>query len=240
MTVRLSRSSARALIFSLILTSALGAQDFWLNKEFNRWNDDELKRITTDSPWAKSTTMATRAPGGGGFDLGASAGGDDGGGDSGGGGGGSRGGRGGGGGATPTMSLVLSWQSALPMKQANVRMKMNGPGDVPADARDYLAGADPAYIILIEGMPQNLARQVLRDTEKLKKSAIKVGKREIPLARLSTNPHGRNLDFVMFFDRKDPIRIEDNEVEVDARLGMFELKKKFKLKDMVVNGKLEM
>ncbi len=234
----------------LLAASAAFAQDFWTKKQFNQWTDEELKEFVSDSPWAKDITMATRPPGGGSFDMGAGAtggGGDDsGGGDAGGGGGGGGrrgggggGGRGGAGGAAATMKLVISWQSALPIKQANVRSKMPGPGEVPADAKEYLAAADAFYIVLIEGMPQNLARQALADTGKLKKSALKAGKREIPLARISTNPHGRNLDFILFFDRKEPIQIEDNEVEVNAKLGIFEVKKKFKLKEMVVNGKLE-
>src|SRR5437764_15219495 len=107
-------------------------------------------------------------------------------------------------------------------------MKMKGPGEVPADAQGYLGSVDDAYVVLIEGMPQNFARQGLSDP-KMKKSALKVGKREIPLSKISTRQAGKNLDIIMFFDKSDPIKIEDNEVEVDAKLGMFEVKKKFKL-----------
>ena len=96
------------------------------------------------------------------------------------------------------------------------------------------------YVILVEGMPANLARQVMADQEKLKKSSLKVGKREIPLANLATGQAGRSVNFVFFFSKADPIKVEENEVEVDAKLGQFEVKKKFKLKDMVVNGKLEL
>ena len=134
----------------------------------------------------------------------------------------------------------MSWQSALPVKQANVRSKMKGPGDVPVDAQDYLTAADEFYVVLVEGMPQAIARQALSDQAKVKKSFIKVGKREIPLAKIATRPAGRNIDVVMFFEKTEPIKLDEKEAEVDAKLGMFEMKKKFKLTEMVVNGKLEL
>src|SRR5262249_20388878 len=136
-------------------------QDFWSKKPFNGWTDEELKKFMSDSPWAKNQTMATAPPGSSGLDMGSGGGG--GGGEeepggagaiSGGGGGGGRGGGGGGGrggggdfgggrgGRTAAMTLVMSWQSALPIKQANVRSLMTQPGEVPADSKTYLDSSD--------------------------------------------------------------------------------------------------
>ena len=69
---------------------------------------------------------------------------------------------------------------------------------------------------------------------------FKVGKRENRVTNIATNQRGRNIDILLRFAKTEPIRVEDNEVEVDAKLGKFEVKKKFKLKDMVFNGKLEL
>ena len=242
------RLRVRCILLSLVCLLAIVtvaiAQESWAKKPFNQWNDEDLKKFMTDSPWAKSQTMSTSAPGGGGVDMGPGGGG--GGGDDEGGGGGG-GGRGGGGGAAggggrraATINLVMSWQSALPVKQANVRSKMRGPGEVPADAQSYLNTPDEFYVVLVEGMPQRIAQQALADQAKVKKSYIKAGKREIPLAKVATRSAGGNVDVVLFFEKTDAIKVEDNEVEVDAKLGMFEMKKKFRLKDMVVNGKLEL
>ena len=136
------------------------------------------------------------------------------------------------------MTISVSWQSALPMRQANVRTKMNHAGEVPEDAKQYLDGEDSDYVILISGMPQSIAREALSNQAKVKKSYIKAGKREIPVSGIGTAQRGRNMDILMKFSKAEPIRIEDGEVEVDAKLGMFEVKKKFKLKEMVFNGKL--
>jgi hypothetical protein len=241
-----ARRTLRLAVLGLtgvLVAAAAFAQDFWVKKQFNQWSDEEVKKFMKDSPWAKDVTLATRPPGGGTLDMGAGGGGggDEGGGDAGGGGGGGgRGGRGGGGGGgSSAITLVVSWRSALPVKQAVVRSKMGKPGDVPADAQDFLSKADDQYIIVIEGMPQNFARQAM-DAAKVKKSVLKVGKREIPLADVKAGQNGRNVDFILFFSKADPIKVEENEVEVIAKLGIFDVKKKFKLKDMVVNGKLEL
>ena len=118
---------------------------------------------------------------------------------------------------------------------------MGKPGDIPADAQEFLSKADDQYVVVIEGMPQNFARQAMADGAKVKKSVLKVGKREIPLADVKAGQSGRNnVDFILFFSKADPIKVEENEVEVIAKLGSFDVKKKFKLKEMVVNGKLEL
>ena len=138
------------------------------------------------------------------------------------------------------MTLNISWRSSLPIKQAVVRQKLGQVAEVPAEAQAFLGRSDEQYIIVIEGMPANFAKQALADPAKVKKSVLKVGKREIPLLDIKAGQNGRNFDFVLFFGKSEPIKVEEYEAEVIAKLGSFEVKKKFKLKDMVVNGKLEL
>jgi hypothetical protein len=45
---------------------------------------------------------------------------------------------------------------------------------------------------------------------------------------------------LFIFPRTDPITLDDKEVELDLKLGTMEAKRKFNLKDMVYNGKLEL
>ncbi len=238
--MRVGNTRARFILLTLVcllIASVAMAQEFWAKKPFNEWTSEELKKFMTDSPWAKNLAMTTGAPNAG---LNMGAGGGGGGDEGGGGGGGGAGGGGGGGGARNAMTIVVSWQSALPIKQANVRSKMKNAGEVPADAQGYLAAADTAYVILIEGMSQAIARQALADAAKVKQSSLKAGKKEIVVADIKTRQSGRNMDILMFFDKKQPITVDDNEVEFDAKLGNFSFKKKFKLKEMVINGKLEL
>lgn len=84
----MAKSSALLLAFVL----GLYAEDFWKTKPYTEWTEKEIKRVLTNSPWAKEVS----APMPGGSGGGAGGGGGRGGGRKGGGGGG--GGMGGGGG----------------------------------------------------------------------------------------------------------------------------------------------
>jgi hypothetical protein len=48
------------------------------------------------------------------------------------------------------------------------------------------------------------------------------------------------MDVLFAFPRSMPFTADDKEVEFITKLGTSTLKYKFKLKDMVVNGKLDM
>ena len=43
---------------------------------------------------------------------------------------------------------------------------------------------------------------------------------------------------LLYFPNREPISLDDKEVEFDTRVGPFEVKYKFKTKDMVIDGKL--
>ena len=45
-------------------------------------------------------------------------------------------------------------------------------------------------------------------------------------------------NLILFFPRTNPLTVEDNEVEFAFKLGNLNIKKKFKLKDMMFDGKL--
>src|SRR5690348_14432404 len=77
----------------LLMVSALciWAADFWTTKPFTDWNEKEVAKILSDSPWAAKVTIATGF-GGGPAGIAETAGGGGRGGGRGGGGGGGRGG----------------------------------------------------------------------------------------------------------------------------------------------------
>ena len=58
--------------------------------------------------------------------------------------------------------------------------------------------------------------------------------------RCEVGKPGPVMTVVFAFPRSMPFMIEDKEVEFITKLGTSTLKYEFKLKDMVVNGKLEM
>jgi hypothetical protein len=69
------------------------------------------------------------------------------------------------------------------------------------------------------------------------------GKPEIKVGTVEIAPEGRTMNIYGFFPRgqngNPVIEEKDGEVEVSLKIGNTKINRKFKLKDMVYNGKLE-
>ncbi len=224
--------------FVLLLTSALvWAGDFWEDKEFTQWSEKDVKKMMTNSPWAKQVNVALSMGARGGRVVGGAPG-RRGGRDSGGG----RPGRGGGGIARrPAVRLTISWRSALPVKQALVKARMGDSTEMPAGAQQYLNQQDEFYILAVAGFPAQMAGRLVRNREAvLAATVLKRKSDSISPENVRAFERGDAVDVLFFFPRSAGITLEDKDVELVAELGPMEIKKKFKLKDMVLNGKLEL
>jgi hypothetical protein len=233
----------KSLTALFVFAFCLSAADFWQAKPSTEWSDKDLQKMLTNSPWAREYTISI-PPGGGEF------------GDPGGqpmSAGGGRGGGGGGaslttggapsgiGGLAP--NVFARWQSALPVKQAFVRIKYGAEAATSPEAKQALEHADTDYVIVVSG---NLKSLLFGNSETLKKALMdatslsvkgkdSVKPSDVQIA-LDKNPN----DMVIHFPRTTPITVDDKEVELDTRFGRLPLKFKFRPKDMVYNGKLEM
>jgi hypothetical protein len=239
----------------LVAGAALG-EDFWLKKEYMQWTDEEVKALLANSPWAKEVTVAVPPSAlgrGGGQSRGAGSGpasaspvdveGNSGGG---------RGGRGGNRGTSdpggplvntpedPLIKLNMSWRGALPMRKAVVRSRLGAAAAVPAEAQQVVSKDLDDYVILLSGVPVNLAR-LAQNPATLNLSSLKIGKKA-PIAPkgFDFQAHAQVVDVIFVFPKTAPIVADDKEVEVVLKLGQIEVKKKFNLKDMIYNGKLEL
>jgi len=232
----------------LVAGIALG-EDFWVKKDYQQWTDEEVRTLLTNSPWAKDVTIAV-PPGalgrgggrgaegapqsGGNPDVSSPSTG--------------RGGRGGGRGQegdplTPQDTLYkvnVSWRGALPMRKAVTKSRMGAGNVTPAEVEQIIGKDLDDYLVVITGVPMNLAR-VAQNPATLNQSAIKIGKKA-PIAPKGFNfqPHGQSVDVIYAFPKTAPIVADDKEVEVVLKLGQVEVKKKFNLKEMIYNGKLEL
>jgi hypothetical protein len=149
------------------------ASDFWKTKDSSQWNDDEVNKILSDSPWAKGKTIEPQRSqtgrrgmgrrGGFGFPGGGLGGGYPGGGYPGGGGGYPGGGGGypqqGGGypggtanGGDPSqnepMNLTIRWASAEPIQQALKRQGASGSDELKALG----ASSEKYYVVTVLGL----------------------------------------------------------------------------------------
>ena len=66
------------------------------------------------------------------------------------------------------------------------------------------------------------------------------GKPDIPAARGASQPARGGAILFVGFPRTDPITLADGDVEFEVKVGSLGVKKKFKLKDMVFHGRLEL
>jgi hypothetical protein len=228
--------------FVFLFAFTLWAADFW-TKPYTDWTDKEVQKIGNSSPWAKEFNVALG--GGGGAPGGGS-------GKRGGGGGGQNnpasanaedpGGLGGGGAGT-SLTLYIRWQSALPVKEAVARVKYGAQVGSSPDAKQYLATEEPNYVIVIDGLNRGMIGAGDADAMKktlLDQTALVIkGKELIKAIDFRLVGQGR-ISAVFAFPKTNPIDVDDKEVEFQTKLGTVSIREKFRLKDMMFNGKLEL
>jgi hypothetical protein len=225
----------------LLFGCGLVAADFW-QKPYMDWSDKDAAKMMINSPWAKSASVSMGGPGGA---AGAPppAGGGFGGHGGPQGGGGSEFGPGAQGSEPPSFDIVARWQSALPIREALVRLKFGAEADKSAEAGKVLQQQERPYEIVLSGpmgmflggKPEDSAK-ALSEVSFL--SSSKTG--AIKATQIEVGKPGKTMDVVFVFPRSMPFTVEDKEVEFTTKLGASALKYKFKLKDMVLNGKLEL
>ena len=235
--------NVRFHILAFCVAVVLGAtttfgEEFWESRDYSQWTESEVRKMISDSPWAKDVTVnaatAMSLPGRGTPPADAEA-------TSGGGRGGrGRGGAGGGGGGEVLVTFNISWRSSLPLRKALVKSRQLANVAVPTELLAGLALEEKDYIIVVSGIPMSMAR-ALQDPGQLKQSVLKRGKKQ-PIAPTGVEfqPRTQSMDFIFVFPKTDGITQDDKEVEVVLKLGPVEAKRKFNLKKMVYNGKLEL
>lgn len=228
----------------LLFGFGLAAAEFW-QKPYMEWSDKDAGKMMTDSPWAKSASVSMGGPGGGGGAPPAMPPGGGGGFGGGGpqGGGGSEFGPGAQGSAPPTFDVVARWQSALPIREAFVRLKFGGEADKSPEASKVLEQQERPYEIVLSGpMGMFLGGKPGDAAKALSEVSLLSSRRTGPIkpVQIEVGKPGKTMDVVFVFPRSMPFTLEDKEVELITKLGASTLKYKFKLKDMVLNGKLEM
>jgi hypothetical protein len=241
-------------LLPLFLTVAIcaWAADFWQAKPYTDWNEKDIQKMESNSPWAKQVPVGFEGGGGssgGGKGSRKGGGGGGGGGDdaimgNGGNAGGSRSGVqevGGGGGAT--MSLTVCWRTALPVREAVAKAKFGAEAATSPDAKKLLEESQNFYGIVVTGLP---ARTVNANSDKMKAMVLQgttlsvKGRDPIAASDLQTGGNERNAVVLFLFPKTSPLSLDDKEVEFTSRLGPLVVRQKFHLKEMVFNGKLEL
>jgi hypothetical protein len=235
--------------------AALCAADAWKNTDFTQWSQDDAKKVLTKSPWAKEVSVSTGQPGAMPSSGRSKRGG--GGGDSDGSGMGGRGGMGGdeGRSGAPSANLIIRWETAIPVKEA--LMKMNYGDHLPAkgDKGYTLDAPRENYILSVtglrmggrnrqqgadaqaEGTPQS---QADRMKDQLMTSTQLLRKGKDPIAPVNVVVNANTNTVYLVFPKTDAISDDDKDVEFRLTLGRILVREKFSLKDMHFSGKLEL
>jgi hypothetical protein len=221
----MKKTAALLFLFAFCLMAA----DFW-QKPYTDWADKDLQKMISDSPWAHNISVSMGGP-----VMGIEAGG-----------GGGRGGGGGGDAPVPGMrepEVTVRWQSAMPIRQAVVRLRFGAKAGESDEAKKYLEKEQPAYEVVLSGplgpflrgKPEDIAKSLSEVTFLSSK-----GKGAVKPTSIEVGKPGPSMDVLITFPRSMPFTLDDKEVEFDTKLGKSDVKTKFRLKDMVYSGKLEM
>jgi hypothetical protein len=233
------------------LAVCLWAADFWQSKPYTDWTDKETQKLETNSPWSKQ--VAVSMGGGGGPDTSkGKRGGSGSAGDLDSSGSGGSGGRGQatevgygaipGGGSGAGLNLIVSWRTALPIREAVVKEKFGAETATSPDAKKMLEEEQKYYGIVVSGLPARSVRanDKMKD-ELLKNTSLLVkGKDPIVATNLQTGGNEQKAVVIFLFPRSAGLTLDDKEVEFSTKLGQLVVKQKFHLKEMVFNGKLEL
>lgn len=243
-----TRSIGRLFLAILAGVLLVYAADFWETKKYTDWSDKEVERILKNSPWAQRVDLPLGRGMGSGRGMGGPGGGPVGGGgpDEGGGVGGPGGGPGGGGigyEPPPMIQLYLRWMSALPIKQAVARTRFGAEAASSPEAAQFLGREETAYVVAVDGVP---IRALGGSFDELKEKAQLRIKGMEPIA--PSNVQGRQqqglAELYFFFPKSGAggheITLEDKDVEFFLKLRQGDVRRKFPLKKMVFNGKLEL
>ena len=246
---------AALFLWSFIYMSAgLSGAEFWETKSLAEWSDKDIQKLVTNSPWARQTKgVADGATESTPFDtasgipqaglgrasegLGAS-----------------------GPGASntpapfdsatraaaviPEVSVTVRWLSALPMRQAQMRAKYGKEADASPAAKQYLETEPVYYTIGVSGVPGLYLSAYGGDRAKelIQKFTTLTLKGREPLRPVAVQfvPNGPNIDVLIAFPRSGAITLADQDVDFSGRLGTLGVHYRFRLKDMVARGKLEL
>jgi len=238
------------------MVSVAIASSSWEKSDPAQWTSEDVYQILNNSPWSKSVNVTVaRGSGygdssqgngrnGGPWSEGIPGGGMGRGGPLGGGGMG-RGRRDGGypPGEQPT-AVTVQWESALPVRLAEV--KANG-GVADAAAMKPLN----EYVIAVIGLPksgfsQGSANSSGDDSDDARLAdhlkvitVLSVGHERLNPTKVELN-QGRDARTIFHFEKSEPITLHDKDTEFRITADRMEIRKKFPLKDMEFQGKLEL
>ncbi len=151
---------------------------------------------------------------------------------------------------TPSLNVLIRWDSAAPVIQAlqQTGAKAYSPEEVQNSYIITIVGLVPGGRYRSVGKPETQSRSDdgvdSRNPEEMLEELM-TASRLVPRGKGALAPQDVKLDAAtgavhMFFPRTDAVTLRDKEVTFYTRFGSMSVSAKFRLKDMVYQGKLEL
>jgi len=238
----------RATLFTSILAGslALAASLTWQKEDPAQWTSEDVYQILNNSPWSKSATasmarnLSSGGRGGGPWSEGGPGGGT---GRMGGGWGGMGRGRGGYPQSQQGPAVTIQWSSALPVRLAEAKQ---------SGAAADIAAMKPLkeYLIAVIGLPKSGLQSANNndsdydDDAKLADhlkviTVLTIGQERLNPTKVELN-QGRDARAIFHFEKLQSVTLHDKDAEFRISNEHMDLRKKFALKDMEYQGKLEL
>ena len=140
---------------------------------------------------------------------------------------------------------MVRWQSALPLRQAQVRAKYGAEGSSSEQAKQFLAQEQNVYVIGVFGLPTGEGGVEQAKREALAQTTLSAkGKPALRPIRVDANfgttsaTGGRLMDVYFTFPRTEPFAATDKDVELSTTVDSLSVRCVFHLKDMMFGGNL--
>jgi hypothetical protein len=141
-----------------------------------------------------------------------------------------------------SISVVLTvvWQSAMPAKQALARRKFGAEAATSDEAKKFVE-ENETYQIALSGITPRMVRAPLAKSAILAKTTLaSKGKDALHATDILISPSGKVTEAVFVFPKTTAFSLDDKDVEFSTMIGATEVRTKFRLKDMIVNGALQL
>ena len=141
------------------------------------------------------------------------------------------------------MQVVVWWPSALPVKQAVIRRALSedgvgGDARIPKEQQDFLDQNEGHYIVSMTGFPPQYSRMI-KSRPLMQGTSLNFNKRRpIYPDNIEVYLVDGTVTVLSYFPKDDPITLRDKELEFISQVLDVQVKRKFRLRDMVYAGQL--
>lgn len=198
------------LLFSLLAAS-------WKNKPASDWTEADARRVLTDSPWVRTVTAGvTRAQTEQQRREGGNMGRPHGVGDAG-----------------APVTLRLRWESALPVRVAELKAREIEPPTLEGEGYEIAVYGIP--LAFVEGDPRSLG-----DPLKKLASLKREGKKDVKPSRVEVFQRADGMVVVYLFPLSAGISANDTALDFEAAIGRIVVKQSFDPRQMSFEGRLQL